>query len=144
MALSDCIYRTSYNYFMPLSLLKKKKTKKLYLFTRKTFILVSTLNQFLMNNELTILCACELFQMSKLLLKFTFSLHVTECLIDYALGIAATSSDSHGILTTGWAWTQRGCSKREKGGLFLQCHHFLPALQNNSKLLFGWKPKPFS
>lgn len=90
-----------------------------------------------MNNELAILCACELFSMSKLLLKFTFSLHVTECLIDYALGIAATSSDSHGILTTGQALTQRGCSQLRERRAVSAVSSFLPALHNNSKLLFG-------
>lgn len=75
--------------------------------------------------------------MSKLLLKFTFSLHVTEYLIDYAVGIAATSSDSHGILTTGRAGTQQGCSKLRERGAVCPVSSLLPALPNNSKLLFG-------
>lgn len=66
--------------------------------TRNTFISTSALNHLFIKYELEILCTYEIFQISKLLLKFTFFTSVTQCLIDYALGITLTSSDFHRIL----------------------------------------------
>lgn len=66
-----------------------------------------------MNNELIILCICELFQIFKLLLKFIFLFYVIERLIDYVFDRVVIFIDFRGILKNRVSYQYNGEIKIE-------------------------------